>query len=333
MWFKNLQLFKLSQAFPYNGTELDEQLQAFKAKPCPSTQETTYGWTSPFGRQSDVLVHSSGPFLLIAACREDRLLPASVVKETVEQRVEEIEAQQARQVFAKEKAALREEIRFSLLPKAFTKKKITYAYIDTKNGWLAVDTSSHKAAEQLTEYLRKTLGTLKLAPPELSKDMEPLMSHWLINNQLPMSFSLEQDCEMLDTTKSQGNIKFRGQDLSGTAVTNHLRQNKHVTKLGLSWQGKLSFMLNNDLSLHRIRFLDILKDAYPDMPASADGEVDEAAMKLDADFTLMTAEFTQLIDDLVQTFGGLSGEHEVESSNTSAETDAETQQEDTTEPA
>ena len=45
------------------------------------------------------LVHVSQDFLLIAARKEERILPSSVVRDALKEKVEEIEAEQTRQYF------------------------------------------------------------------------------------------------------------------------------------------------------------------------------------------------------------------------------------------
>lgn len=41
-----------------------------------------------------------------------------------------------------------------------------YAYIDVTQGWLLIDTPALAKAEEFVGFLRKTLGSLPIVPPE-----------------------------------------------------------------------------------------------------------------------------------------------------------------------
>ena len=52
-------------------------------------------------------MHVSGEYLLIAARKEERILPSSVVNDAVKEKVEEIETEQMRKVYKKERDQIR----------------------------------------------------------------------------------------------------------------------------------------------------------------------------------------------------------------------------------
>jgi recombination associated protein RdgC len=79
MWFKNL-IYRLTQDLPVDAEALETALATKLARPCASQELTTYGFVAPFGKGEDApLVHVSA-FLLIAARKEERILPGSVVR-------------------------------------------------------------------------------------------------------------------------------------------------------------------------------------------------------------------------------------------------------------
>ena len=49
---------------------------------------------------------------------------------------------------------LKERVIEELLPKAFVRSRITHAWIDAENGWLAINTSFPVKAEEVIEHLR-----------------------------------------------------------------------------------------------------------------------------------------------------------------------------------
>lgn len=164
MWFKNLYLFKFEKEFSLNAEALHEELLTKPFSPCSPTQKESMGWISPVGSGAS-LTHSSNRNILISMARQERILPAAVVKETLQEKVEEIEEKENRKVSSREKKDLREDIEHELLPRAFTRTQKIDAWIDPQNGWLLLNTPSAPRAEAFTTLLRKTLGSLPVTLP------------------------------------------------------------------------------------------------------------------------------------------------------------------------
>lgn len=76
------------------------------------------------------LLHGNG-FILVEARRETKILPAPVIKQELNARIEKLEQTQGRRLKKIEKDALRDEVLHSLLPRAFSKFSNTQAIIDT----------------------------------------------------------------------------------------------------------------------------------------------------------------------------------------------------------
>ncbi|MEB0180750.1 recombination-associated protein RdgC, partial [Pseudomonas sp. CCC3.2] len=165
MWFKNLLVYRLTQDLPFDAEALETALATKPARPCASQELTTYGFVAPFGKGEDApLVHVSGDFLLIAARKEDRILPSSVVNDAVREKIEEIEAEQMRKVYKKERDQLKDEIIQAFLPRAFIRRGSTFAAIAPKQGLILVNASSPKRAEDLLSTLREVIGSLPVRP-------------------------------------------------------------------------------------------------------------------------------------------------------------------------
>ena len=95
MWFKNLLIYRLTQDLPFDAQVLETALATKPARSCSSQELATYGFVAPFGKGEDApLVHVSQDFLLIAARKEERILPGSVVRDALKEKVDEIEAEQ-----------------------------------------------------------------------------------------------------------------------------------------------------------------------------------------------------------------------------------------------
>ena len=298
MWFKNLAIYRLTEAFTLTPAELEEKLESLRFKPCSATEEFSYGWTSPLGRSSEQLIHQANGFMMLCATKEEKVLPTSVINEMTAERIAEKEDQEARKLSKKERTELKDQIIFELLPRAFSFSKKTFAYIDPKGGWLIVDAASAKKAEELISFLRKNLGSLPLVPVSTKEKPVSSMTQWLIQNEAPAEVLIEDECELRAPEESGGIIRCKRQDLAAPEIKNHLDTGKQVIKLAISWSDRLSFIVDENLSIKRLKFLDLIQDQV------ADTETDSAEEQFDVDFTIMSQELSSFLPRLLELFGG-----------------------------
>ena len=165
MWFRNLTPFRLVEPLPLNAEALTARLESHAFQPCLSHQPSSTGWTAPLGRKARDLIHAVAGRWLFCLRTEEKLLPAMVINQELAERVAVIEDEQRRPVRRREKQELREQLVHELLPRALTRSRRSYAYLDTASGWLVVDSASSRMVEELTGTLRKTLDSLPIAPP------------------------------------------------------------------------------------------------------------------------------------------------------------------------
>jgi recombination associated protein RdgC len=301
MWFRNLHLYTLTAPIDLNAEALDQSLRQGAFRPCGSLEAQTLGWAPPLGEAGQLLTHEAQKAIMICAQRQERLLPAAVVAEAVEEKVAEIQEQEGRQVRRKERLQLRDEMVHQLLPRAFTRTSRTYAYVDDQNGWILVDTASTKRAEEVLHLLRQTLGSLKVKPLRVKRPPADVMTSWL-NASPPDDIELMDECELREPGEEGGVVRCRRQDLDGDEIQAHLDAGKQVTRLAFSWRERLSAVLGDDLVLRRIRFLDLLQEEV----ANA-GDEDDVS-RFDTEFSLMSLEFAAFIPPLLAAFGGLAEE-------------------------
>ena len=298
MWFRNLQLYRLTENFHPDPEVLHQALLEKAFRPCGGLDTHSSGWVPPLGRHSDQLVHAANGRMMVCQRREDRLLPPAVVREALAEKVEQIEAREARPVGRKEKSRLKDEIIVDLLPRAFTRSNHLYAYIDPQSGWIVVDSATPKKAEEMLSLLRETLGSLKVRPVEVNDSPAMMMTRWL-ENAPPAGFVLGDECELKEPVDKGAVIRARKLDLAGEEVKSHLDAGMQATRLGVEWTERISCQLCDDLSIKRLRFLDLV------MEEAADVDADDAAARFDADFTLMAMELDRFLPAVMQAFGGL----------------------------
>ncbi|MCG5497010.1 recombination-associated protein RdgC [Ectothiorhodospira variabilis] len=294
--FKNARLFRLGDPLGLSASELEDKLADHRFKPCGPLTLSTMGWTEPLGSDTTALVHGAAGCLLICARRQERLLPSSVVAEMLEERVAEIEAGEARSVGRAERKQLREAITAELLPQAFTRSRRLMAYVDTVAGWLVVDASSERLADDLVSLLRESLGSLPAALPQPANPPASLMTRWVSQGHGDEGFELGDACELRDPTDTQSVVRCRGQDLTGEEIAKHLEVGKQVVQLALDWNERLNFVLADDLSIKRLRMADEL------IEEGGVAEAEDAVARMDAEFTLLGHEMRGLIQRLETVF-------------------------------
>jgi recombination associated protein RdgC len=297
MWFRNLTLFRFSESSAKTLKTLESRLEGHRLRPCGPLELATHGFVSPYGRGEEVMVHRVGDYALLVLGREDRILPNSVVSDELATRLKKITEKEGRKIGSKERRRLKEEVLTDLLPRAFTKLSRTCAYLAVKSGWLAVDSASRKAGEEATGQLREALGSFPAVPMAAEESPRALMTDWLIRGKLPAGLVLGDECELRDPAETGAVVRCRRQDLETDEVREHLKSGKQVFQLGLVFEDRLGFVLGEDLTVRKLRFLDQVQDELGETTAES------AVAELDAVFALMTLELERLLAKFESWFG------------------------------
>ncbi|NBK54570.1 recombination-associated protein RdgC [Pseudomonas aeruginosa] len=301
MWFRNLLIYRLTQPIDTTASALESALASKPARPCASQELTTYGFAPPVGKGDAPLVREANGFWLICCRKEEKILPGSVVNEALKEKVEEIEETQQRKVYKKERDQLKDEIVQTLLPRAFTRRKRTFAAIMPAQGLVIVDTATAKAAEDLLSTLREALGSLPVRPIATKVSPTATMTEWLRSQETNAGGDFWLcDGALLRDTDEQGSITAKHQDLTSDVIRQHLDSGKSVTKLALAWKKDLSFVLDEGLVIRSLRFDDLLQERALD---DAGKDSDEFA-QADASFVLMMLTFREFIPQLLEALGG-----------------------------
>lgn len=288
MWFKNLNLFRLGESFSVTPEELENALADNLLRPCQSTEMLTTGWSSPYGRKADQMSHANDGFLIFTLGVEEKLLPSGVIKEALEAKVDALTEERGHSVGRKERQELKDEIVFSLLPRAFSRRRYTYAAIDLKTRWMIVDASSSKKAEEVTTALRENLGSLPVTPVEATEKMRRMLGEW-VQDQPASDFTVDDEIDLLETRGNGAVVRCRKQDVNAEEVLNHLAKGKEVQKLAVTWNDRLSMVLADDMIVRRVKFLDVIQDQLDA------AEIDSDYAEYQARFALMGPELRGLL--------------------------------------
>lgn len=302
MWFKNLRIYRMTKPFSHTAEQLDELLREHSFKPCAGQDLVRIGWVPPLGEEGRPFVHVAGDFVMLCTKRQERLLPSSVVNEQLQEKIEEIRIEEDRKVGRRERQDLKDEITFSLLPKAFTRSQLDYAYIDLKEDLIVVNSASAKRAEEMLNLLRDSLGSLPVVPLSAPQPPSQTMTSWVKQGELPDGFALGDECE-LEAPRDEGRtIRCKKQELTATEMLSHLDTGMHVKKLALQWQDAIQFMIDQELSVRRVKFSQELLDKADER------QPESMAEAFDLDFSIMTLELRSFIRALSEAFGNSSRE-------------------------
>ena len=296
MWFRNLQIFRLGSDWAYTTDALAQALQTGIFQGCGATDRTTRGWVPPRGEEGE-LVFSVARQQLIALGVEQKLLPASVVRQYAQAKLEQIEAAQGYKPGRKQRREITDQIETELLPRAFVKRGLTYVWIDPVNRWLLVDASSPARADEVMEQLKLSLGELPLTLVKTQVAPATAMTQWLAAGEAPGSFSIDRDCELQAAADERPAVRYVRHSLDSEEVRNHIANGKSATRLALTWNDRVSFVLTEQMQVKKVSFLDIIKE-------DAERQAENADDLFAANFTLMSGELAQLLAHLVEALGG-----------------------------
>ncbi|MCB1606935.1 MAG: recombination-associated protein RdgC [Xanthomonadales bacterium] len=298
MWFKNLTIFRLDDQELPADEALVEAMGSRRRPDCGPLEAFSVGFVSPFGANHSGLLHSVAGYDLIALGQEKRVLPPAVVQEVVADKARAIEEESGRPPGKRRRRELAEAAMTELLPKAFIVKSTTLAYVDRAQRLLVVDSTSDKVAEAVATEMREALGSFPAIPLAADSDPSVLLTAWLAGAEpLPADFELGEECELRDPGDTHTVISARGQDLTAEEIREHLKSGKQVSRLGLIFDQRIGLVLDAQLKLRKLRFLDLIQEKL----GEPDGRGAEA--ELDARFALMTHELARLFARLDTLFG------------------------------
>ncbi len=302
MWFKNILAYRLLTPFEYTAEELQGLLIDQPSRPCGQLERLTLGWTAPLGVGHESLAHEAAGAVMIALRKEERLLPQSVVREQLQHKILAIENEQGRKISARDKRALQEELTLQLLPKAFTRADITYGYFDKQSQHLILDLSRASKAEEFIILLQKTLPNLRLEAITVENSIARTLTQWVIEGRLPEEFEFNDFCELRDPRMAKNVIKCLNQAVDSEEITQHLLAGKEVFRLKMLWRDRLNFILEDDLSIKRLQFTDLIQEEARE--TSSETSVDQ----FDAEFVLCRGEIAAFLPSLLKALGTSSDE-------------------------
>jgi recombination associated protein RdgC len=300
MWFRNLILYRLPSGWSMSAAQLEEKLGARPLQPCGALDMLSRGWIAP--TPNGRLLHALNQQYLIALGVEQKLLPASIIRQEAQRRAKIKEDSQGFPVGKRQMRDLRMQVTEELRARALSRQRSTRAWIDPQGGWCVIDAASAGKAEELIETLRDTLGSFAVQFVQTQRSPHTSMAAWLTQGSAPGRLALDQDLTLMTADGTKSTVRYTRHALDLREIRSHLEAGKYPAQLGLCWNDRVAFMLNEKLGIKRVQFLDLEPDAVGQEEAAA-GAVDPVE-KFDADFALMTGELGQLLAEILDALGG-----------------------------
>lgn len=294
MFFKNLQVYGIKDTL--SKSAVAEQMARGRFSGCPSNMMAHRGWISPLphDEESDDLIYAVGDHWLICLCEEKRLLPPSVVNAETKKEAAKIESRQGYAPGRKQLREIKESVIERLMPKAFLKRSKTWAWIDTKGKLLGIDAGSRSGADGLIEHMRLCLDQFPLVPINTKHSPATVMVSWLLGEEVSTDFTVDRECELRDEEKATVSYKKHLlTDEAAKQIADHLSGGKTPTKLALTWDDRLSFVLTDKLEVKRLAYL-----------IEKESEEEDHASQFESDFVLMTGTLSRFFPSLERALGG-----------------------------
>jgi len=294
MLFKNLVFQRLPAEWTMSAADFEDQLAGRTLRPCGPFDMSSRGWVAV--TNGGRLLHAVNQQLMIALGVDEKLLPGSIVRQVAQERADIQAQEQGFPVGRKQMRDLRARVADELRARALTRRRITRAWIDPQGGWFAVDAASLPRAEMVVETLSDTLGSFAPRAIETERSPHAAMASWLLRGEAPARFSIDDELELQTADKSKTIIRYTRHPLDGKEIRGHLAAGKYPTRLGLTWNDRVSFVLTDKLQVKRLEFLEMSKD-------DTEGEELDPAEQFDIDFAVMAGELAALLKDLGAVLG------------------------------
>lgn len=296
--FKNALIYRITEWDHTALSSVEDRLASGRFAECGATQLESAGWVQPRGEKHSSLLESVGGQLILQLCVERKAVPGSVVKTQLQARLDKIEQETGRRPKGKMAKEIKDEIVQDLLPRAFPKRSSNLVWIDPKAGLVIINAGSIKSADRIVTMLIEALGGgIVLRPVNTQLSPSTAMAEWLKSKEAPPFFTIDRECELKQPDSEKATVRYARHTLDIEEVSEHITQGKLPTQLAMTWNSRVSFVLNEAMVLKKIKLLDVVMEGNTSPTGKDDGG-------FDADVAISTGELRLLIPDLIDALGG-----------------------------
>ena len=272
---KNLIIYKLK------NTDFDlSKLQKFE--PPLSLEFFSSGFVDP---RDTGIFHKVGNNVLLRFRADKKILPKSAIDSEVMIESEAIYRLSGHKPSKNKLKELKKYVIDELLPSALCSSSYTNVWIDLKNLWLAIDTSSQNKSDDIIHAILKEIEGFPVESLTIGS-VSDSMTNWLKFCFSPDWFSIDSDATLQKFGDEKSIVKYTNHTVSDDEILTRIAEGKICTSLAMTWNNKISFVLTDNLTIKKIKFLGLMK---ANIANSED---------FDSEFTLMAMEFNAMLNRL-----------------------------------
>lgn len=176
---------------------------------------------------------------------------------------------------------------------AFTKQASMWVWIDPTSRLLVLGTASQGRADEVVTLLVEALPGLSVSLLSTQTSPQAAMAHWLKEQEPPVGFTVDRECELKSANEEKAVVRYGRHPLDIAEVQGHIDAGKLPTKLAMTWDDRVSFLLTEGLQVRKLAFLDTVFEGT---------KADDGGF--DTDVAIATGELVKLIPDLIEALGG-----------------------------
>jgi len=292
--FKNVMVYRIADGWSPSLAQMEQALDAERFVPCGASQDKAIGWTEPRGEAHGPLIEAVNGHRILKLKIETKGVPSAVVARKAKERSAQIEMTEGRKPGKREMKDIKEDVKMSLMPMAFSKESSVLVWIDPATHLMVMDAGSQAKADEVVTMLVKSFVGLSLTLINTQISPQAAMASWLMTQELPVAFSVDRECELKAADESKSLVRYVRHPLDTDEVKQHVQSGKLPTRLALTWEGRVSFSLTEGLQLKKVTFLEGVFEGVS-------AEKDDG---FDADVAITTGELSKLLPDLFEALGG-----------------------------
>jgi recombination associated protein RdgC len=259
--------------------------------PCGPTQEKSMGWVPPRGQEHGAIAELVGHQTILKFVTEAKTVPADVIARKAQEQAQKYEDETGFKPGKRIMAEFKEEAKLTLLPHAFAKRSTVLVWLSPE-GFITLDTTSQGKADDAITSLVGSFEGLVVRPVYPRQSPSNCMAEWLVEQEAPAGFTVDRECELKAVDDSKAVVKYGHHPLDIDEVKAHVMQGKVPTKLALTFNDRVSFVLTDNLILKKLTFL------------NATAVLSNQEDAFDADVVLLAGELIPLYTSLLASLGG-----------------------------
>ncbi|MDZ7645455.1 MAG: recombination-associated protein RdgC [Woeseiaceae bacterium] len=292
--FRDIRYYRLESPWPDSDEALSGKLEDAAFEPCGPLTERSSGWVPVAPDAGDSMARRVNGADLVRLRSQSRVLPPAVVNEELEARIEDYSRRMGEAPRPREKRRLKAETRDELLPKAMRKSDRIWGYVDPSEKVVGIDTATESVAERFLRRLRAPFGDLQLRPLQFRQPVSELLTGIFLGGA-PGQFALGRECRMQDAADPRAVVRWNDFDLTDRSIRDHVAHGMHLTQLGIEYDNMLSFVLDDNGVMRKLRLVGMHEDKEID---------NDPVARLDAEFALLSGTLRRLLGDLRKLLGG-----------------------------